>query len=125
MNKSKSYSVPICFCLKSLFRIMTYLNKQTVTVLLVAGILCLQLSPLPSFTVNAAATAAAQPRIRPRNNRDPGCNDEQQGKMNQEYQACQHKFTNLHHTNIGSAITTEDHQVGIVLFRINRLHSKF
>ena len=85
---------------------MKYFDRQAVTILLVTVVVCLQLS-LPNHTVNAAA--AAQPRIR--NNRNPGCDEDQQNKMNKEYQECQQKFTNLHHTNIGTAITTEDHQV--------------
>jgi hypothetical protein len=84
---------------------MKYFDRQAVTILLVTVVVCLQLS-LPNHTVNAAA--AAQPRIR--NNRNPGCDEDQQNKMNKEYQECQQKFTNLHHTNIGTAITTEDHQ---------------
>ena len=99
----------ISYC-KSLFRMMCYLNKQTVTALLVTGILCLQMSP-PNFTVNAIETAAAQPRIRPRNNRNPGCDIEQQNKMTEEYRKCQNEFTQRHHKNTGTAVTTEDHQV--------------
>ena len=106
MTTSKNTLKSTCFCCTSLSRSMKYFDRQAVTLLLVAVVVCLQLS-LPNHTVNAAA--AAQPRIR--NNRNPGCDEDQQNKMNKEYQECQQKFTNLHHTNIGTAITTEDHQV--------------
>ena len=107
MTTSTKTLKSIRFCCTSLSRSMKYFDRQAVTCLLVTAVVCLQLS-LPNHTVNAAA--AAQPRIR--NNRNPGCDEDQQNKMNKEYQECQQKFTNLHHTNIGTAITTEDHQVG-------------
>ena len=106
MTTSTNTLKSILFCCTSLSRSMKYFDRQAVTILLVTVVVCLQLS-LPNHTVNAAA--AAQPRIR--NNRNPGCDEDQQNKMNKEYQECQQKFTNLHHTNIGTAITTEDHQV--------------
>ena len=97
---------------------MCYLNKQTVTVLLVTAILCLQMSP-PNFTVNAIETAAAQPRIRQRINRNPGCDEEQQNEMTQEYRECIDKHTQQHHDKIGTAITTEDHQVGHYVIKLH------
>lgn len=108
MNKSTNSqkSFPTFFCM-SLFKIMTYLNKQTVQVLLVTVLLCLQLSP-PKFSVNAIETAAASPRVR--HNRNPGCNEDQQNTMNDEYRKCIQKFTNRHHASIGSALTREEHQ---------------
>ena len=109
MNKStNSQGSFLTFFCMSLFRNMTYLNKQTVQVLLVTVLLCLQLSP-PKFSVNAIETAAASPRVR--HNRNPGCNEDQQSKMNVEYNTCIQKFTNRHHASIGTAITREDHQV--------------
>lgn len=108
MNKSTNSrkSFLTCFCM-SLFRNMTYLNKQTVQVLLVTVLLCLQLSP-PKFSVHAIETAAASPRVR--HNRNPGCNEDQQNKMNDEYKKCIQEFTNRHHSSIGTAISREDHQ---------------
>ena len=94
----------------SLFKNMTKHNKQSFTMLLVAILLCLQLSP-PNFTVSAIETAAANPIIRQRFNRNPGCDENQQNQMQEEYQKCSTEFTNRHHTNIGSAVTAEEHQV--------------
>jgi len=91
----------------SLFKNMTKHNKQSFTMLLVAILLCLQLSP-PNFTVSAIETAAANPRQR--FNRNPGCDENQQNQMQEEYQKCSTEFTNRHHTNIGSAVTAEEHQ---------------
>ena len=109
MNKStNSQKSILTFFAMSLVRNMTYLNKQTVQVLLVTVLLCLQLSP-PKYSVNAIETAAASPRVR--HNRNPGCNEDQQNKMQDEYNKCIKEFTNRHHTSIGSAVTKEDHQV--------------
>jgi len=77
--------------------------------LLVTVLLCLQLSP-PNFTVSAIETAAANPIIRQRFNRNPGCDESQQNQMQEEYQKCSTEFTNRHHTNIGSAVSRDDHQ---------------
>ena len=86
MNKSTNSQKSIfTFFAMSLARNMTYLNKQTVQVLLVTLLLCLQLSPL-KYSVNAIETAAASPRVW--RNRNPGCNEDQQNKMQDEYNKC-------------------------------------
>ena len=119
MNKStNSQESFLTFFCMNFFRNMTYLNKQTVQVLLVTVLLCLQLSP-PKFSVNAIETAAASPRLRLNEDYEyyedyedyEDCNEDQQSKMNVEYNTCIKKFTNLHHASIGTAITREDHQV--------------
>ena len=113
MNRSANISSYFISCCKSLFTIMCYGEKQTLTILLVTAILCLQMSPT-KFTVDAVETAAAQPRTRPRTHRNPGCDLEQQNKMTEEYRKCQTEFTQRHHQNTGKALTTLDHQVKIL-----------
>ena len=78
----------------SLFRNMTSHNKQSFTMLLVAILLCLQLSPPNFASVSAIETAAANPIIRERFNRNPGCDENQQNQMQEEYQKCSTEFTN-------------------------------
>ena len=77
--------------------------------LLVAILLCLQLPP-PHFTVSAIETAATNPIIRQRFNRNPGCDENEQNQMQEEYQKCATEFTSRHYTNIESAVTAEEHQ---------------
>ena len=77
--------------------------------LLVAILLCLQLSQ-PHFTVSAIETAAANPIIRQRFNRNPACDENEQNQMREEYQKCSTEFTKRHFTNVGSAVTAEEHQ---------------
>ena len=110
MKMSTNFQSLLRLCFKSLFRNMTCHNKQSFTMLLVTVLLCLQLSP-PNFTVSAIETAAANPIIRQRFNRNPGCDESQQNQMQEEYQKCSTEFTNRHHTNIGSAVSRDDHQV--------------
>ena len=77
--------------------------------LLMAIFLCLQLSP-SHFTVSAIETAATNPTIRQRFNRNPGCDENERNQMIEEYQKCSTEFINRHHTNIGLAITAVEHQ---------------
>ena len=108
MKISTKSSLKVYFL--SLFRNMTSHNKQSFKMLLVAILLCLQLSP-PNFTVSAIETAAANPIVRNRFNRNPGCDESQSNQMQEEYQKCSTEFTNRHHASIGSAVSEEQHQV--------------
>ena len=46
-----------------------------------------------------------------RSRRNPACNEEQQNKMNKEFQECLNKFTKEHHESTGKASSAEDYQV--------------
>ena len=118
MKASVTFTTYLKFNGKSLFRNMRNINKQTITVFIVIGTLLIQLTP-HNFMVNAIETAAANPRIRSRNNRNSGCNDDQQSKMQKEYRECQNRITQTHHQNTATAVTLEENQVRlqrIVLF---------
>ena len=39
------------------------------------------------------------------------CTDKDQGKMSEEFNECINKFTQIHHENMGRAISKEDSQV--------------
>lgn len=45
-----------------------------------------------------------------RSRRNPACNEEQQNKMNKEFQECLNKFTKEHHESTGKASSAEDYQ---------------
>ena len=107
MKISTKSSLKVYFL--SLFRNMTSHNKQSFKMLLVAILLCLQLSP-PNFTVSAIEIAAENPIVRNGFNRNSGCDESQSNQMQEEYQKCSTEFTNRHHASIGSAVSEEQHQ---------------
>jgi hypothetical protein len=88
---------------------MKSLNKQPGKCLLATVLFGLHLSPT-KFTANGMETAASRPKMRPRNRRSLACDESQQNLMQEEYVKCSQEFIKNHHTSIGSAITTEEHQ---------------
>ena len=110
MKTSVIFTTCMKFNGKSLFKNMRNINRQTSMSLTVIGTLILLIAP-HILMVNAIGTAAASPRIRSRNTRNPDCSDDDQRKMQEEYRECQNRTTQSHHQSTATADTLEENQV--------------